>query len=155
MNFFKLKRNDKEVFFNSDEVLASVDVVRDHAVITGLIPADGENWEVYLVPSNEYCEHLLSRVYIAFRDELDNIKRGWIGKTSDEIFSTCYRAVYINDVMNAIDNANASNFDYKVLENWLENPADMVRIICDRITNSNSSDYNESICDFISSGLEV
>ena len=154
MNFFKLKRNDKEVFFNSDEVLASVDVVRDHAVITGLIPADGENWEVYLVPSSEYCEHLLGKVYKAFSDELERIKQSWTYKTPDEICSMCYMAVYISDVMNAIDNADASAFDFKVLESWLEKPEEMVKIICDRITNRNNSDYNEAICDYINHGVE-
>ena len=152
MNFFKLKRNDKEVFFNSDEVLASVDVVRDHAVITGLIPADGENWEVYLVPSSEYCEYLLNEVYKAFSDELENIKQSWTHKTADEICSTCHMAVYISDVMNAIDNADASGFDFEALERWLKDPKKMVETICEYIINRNSSDYNEAICDFINQG---
>lgn len=152
MNFFKLKRNDKEVFFNSDEVLATADVVRDHAVITGLIPADGENWEVSLVPSSEYCEYLLKKVYKAFSDELENIKQSWIGKTPDEICSMCYMAVYISDVMNAIDNADASDFDFEALERWLKDPKKMVETICECITNRNSSDYNEAICDFINQG---
>ena len=152
MNFFKLKRNDKEVFFNSDEVLATADVVRDHAVITGLIPADGENWEVSLVPSSEYCEYLLKKVYKAFSDELENIKQSWIGKTPDEICSMCYMAVYISDVMNAIDDADAKDFDFEVLERWLKDPKGMVKTICEFITNRNSSDYNEAICDFINKG---
>ena len=152
MNFFKLKRNDKEVFFNSDEVLATADVVRDHAVITGLIPADGENWEVSLVPSSEYCEYLLKKVYDAFSDELENIKQSWTHKTPDEICSMCYMAVYISDVMNAIDNADASDFDFEALERWLKEPKEMVKTICERITNRNSSDYNEAICDFINQG---
>lgn len=152
MNFFKLKHNDKEVFFNSDEVLATADVVRDHAVITGLIPADGENWEVSLVPSSEYCEYLLKKVYDAFGDELENIKQSWIGKTPDEICSMCYMAVYISDVMNAIDNADAEDFDFEALERWLKDPKKMVETICECITNRNSSDYNEAICDFINQG---
>jgi len=152
MNFFKLKRNDKEVFFNSDEVLATADVVRDHAVITGLIPADGENWEVSLVPSSEYCEYLLKKVYKAFSDELENIKQSWTHKTPDEICSMCYMAVYISDVMNAIDNADASGFDFEALERWLKDPKKMVETICECITNRNSSDYNEAICDFINQG---
>ena len=154
MNFFKLKRNNKEVFFNSDEVLATADVVRDHAVITGLIPADGENWEVSLVPSSEYCEYLLKKVYKAFSDELESIKQSWIGKNPDEICSMCYMAVYIRDVMNALDNADASDFDFEALEKWLQDPKEMVKVICDYITNRNSSDYNESICDYINQGLE-
>ena len=154
MNFFKLKRNDKEVFFSSDEVLATADVVIDYAVIAGLIPADGENWEVSLVPSSEYCEYLLKKVYKAFSDELENIKQSWIHKTPDEICSMCYMAVYISDVMNALEDADASDFEFKVLENWLENPKEMVKIICDRITYRNSSDYNEAICDYISQGME-
>lgn len=154
MNFFKLKRNDKEVFFNSNEVLATADVVRDHAVITGLIPADGENWEVSLVPSSEYCEYLIQEIYKVFSDELDNIKKSWTHKTPDEICSMCYMAVYINDVMNALDNADASDFNFETLEKWLQDPKEMVRIVCDFITNRNSSDYNEAICDFISQGTE-
>lgn len=154
MNFFKLKRNDKEVFFSSDEVLATADVVRDYAVIAGLIPVDGENWEVSLVPSSEYCEYLLKKVYKAFSDELENIKQSWVHKTPDEICSMCYMAVYISDVMNALEDADASDFDFKVLESWLENPKEMVKVICDRITYRNSSDYNEAICDYISQGME-
>lgn len=154
MNFFKLKRNDKEVFLNSDEVLATIDVVRDHAVITGLIPADGENWEVYLVPSSEYCEHLLRKVYKAFSDELERIKQSWTHKTPDEICSMCYMAVYISDIMNALDNADASDFDFETLEKWLQDPKEMIRLVCDFITNRNSSDYNEAICNFISQGTE-
>lgn len=152
MNFFKLTRNDKEVFFNSDEVLATAVVVRDHAVITGLIHADGETWEVSLVPSSEYCEYLLKKVYKAFSNELENIKQSWIGKTPDEICSMCYMAVYISDVMNAIDNADASGFDFETLERWLKDPKKMVETICECITNRNSSDYNEAICDFINQG---
>jgi len=152
MNFFKLKHKDKEVFLNSDEVLTTADVVRDHAVITGLIPADGENWEVLLVPSSEYCEYLLKKVYKAFSDELENIKQSWTHKTPDEICSMCYMAVYISDVMNAIDNADASGFDFEALERWLKDPKKMVETICECITNRNSSDYNEAICDFINQG---
>ena len=152
MNFFKLKHNDKEVFFNSDEVLATADVVRDHAVITGLIPADGENWEVFLVPSSEYCEYLLKKVYDAFSDELENIKQSWTHKTPDEICSMCYMAVYISDVLNAIDNADAEDFEFEALERWLKDPKKMVETICECITTRNSSDYNEAICDFINQG---
>jgi len=152
MNFFKLKHKDKEVFLNSDEVLTTADVVRDHAVITGLIPADGENWEVLLVPSSEYCEYLLKKVYDAFNDELENIKQSWTHKTPDEICSMCYMAVYISDVMNAIDDADAKDFDFEVLERWLKDPKGMVKTICEFITNRNSSDYNEAICDFINKG---
>ena len=154
MNFFKLKHNDKEVFFNSDEVLTSAEVVRDHAVITGLIHADGENWEVYLVPSSEYCEYLLKKVYDAFNDELESIKQSWVHMTPDEICSTCYMAVYISDIMNAIDNADAETFDFKALEKRLENPKEMVKNVCEFITNRNSSDYNEAICDLINQGQE-
>ena len=64
-------------------------------------------------------------------------------------------AVYISDVLNALDNADASDFDFDVLEKWLKDPNNMVKVICDRITFRNSSDYNEAICDYIRQGLEA
>ena len=94
----------------------------------------------------------MSRVYTAFSNELENIKQSWIHKTPDEICSMCYMAVYISDVMNAIDNADASDFDFEALERWLKDPKKMVETICECITNRNSSDYNEAICDFINQG---
>ena len=57
-------------------------------------------------------------------------------------------------IMNALDNADASDFDLEVLENWLKNPKDMVQVICDRIINRNCSDYNETICAYIGQGIE-
>ena len=154
MKFYKLKHNDKEVFLSSDEILLPTDFVSDYATITGLIPADGEKWEVCLVTPNEYCKHLMDKVYKAFSDELETIKQSWIAKTVDEICSTCYMAVYISDVLNVLDDADASGFNYEVLESWLKNPKDMVNIICNRIINHNCSSYNESICDYINQGLE-
>ena len=67
----------------------------------------------------------------------------------------CYRAVYISDVMNVLENSDVADFNFEVLENWLENPKKMVDVICDRIINRSCSDYNESICDYINQGLEA
>lgn len=58
-------------------------------------------------------------------------------------------SIYISDVMNAIANAGAEDFDFEALEKWLKEPKKMVKTVCEFITNRNSSDYNESICDFI------
>lgn len=154
MNFFKLKHNDKEVFFRTDEILTTTNVVKDYATKNKLISADEENGEVYSVPSSKYCQYLLKKVYDAFGDELENIKQSWIRKTPDEICSMCYTAVYISDVMNAIDNADAENFDFEALERRLENPKKMIKTTCDYIVGLNSSDYNEAICDFINKGQE-
>lgn len=154
MRFYKLKKNDKEVFLNSDQILLSTDAIKDYATITGAIPADEENWEVLMVSLSEYCEHLMQEVYKTFSDELESIKQSWTHKTPDEICSMCYRAVYISDVMNVLENSDIADFNFEVLEKWLKNPKKMVDVICDRIINRNSSDYNEAICDYINHGLE-
>lgn len=155
MIFYKMKNKDKEVFIKSNEVLLTKDDIKNYAVKNNIVEEDDEWNEAYLVPTSDYTEHLLSRVYTAFSDELENIKQSWIHKSPDEICGMCYMAVYISDVMNALDNADASDFDFETLEKWLRNPKNMVKVICDRITNRNSSDYNEAICDYISQGLEA
>lgn len=155
MIFYKMKNKDKEVFIKSNEVLLTKDDIKNYAVKNNIVEEDVEWNEAYLVPTSDYTKHLLSRVYTAFSDELENIKRSWIYKTPDEICGMCYMAVYISDVLNALDNADASDFDFDVLEKWLKDPNNMVKVICDRITFHNSSDYNEAICDYISQGLEA
>lgn len=155
MIFYKMKNKDKEVFVKSKDVLLTKDDIRAFAVKNNIIEDDVEWNEAYLVPTSDYTEHLLSRVYTAFSNELENIKQSWTHKTPDEICSMCYMAVYISDVMNVLDNADASDFDYEVLEKWLQDPEKMVKVVCDRITNRNCSDYNEEIYDFISQGSEV
>lgn len=152
MIFYKMKNKDKEVFIKSNEVLLTKDDIREFAIKNNIVEEDVEWNEAYLVPTSGYTEHLLSRVYTAFSNELENIKQSWIHKTPDEICSMCYMAVYISDVMNAIDNADASDFDFEALERWLKDPKKMVETICECITNRNSSDYNEAICDFINQG---
>lgn len=155
MIFYKIKNKDKEVFIKSNEVLLTKDDIKNYAVKNNIVEEDVEWNEAYLVPTSDYTEYLLSKVYTAFSDELENIKQSWFHKSPDEICGMCYMAVYISDVMNALDNADASDFDFETLEKWLRNPKNMVKVICDRITNRNSSDYNEAICDYISQGLEA
>lgn len=155
MNFFKIKNNNKEVFFSSDKELFSTEAVKDYALETGLITNDSGNWEVYLIPSSEYCEHLVDKIYNTFSNELENIKQSWIGKSPDEICSMSYMATNISDVMNALDNADASSFDFEVLENWLKVPKRMVDVICNLITERDSSDYNETICSYFNQGMVV
>ena len=152
MIFYKMKNKYKEVCIKSNDVLLTKDDIKEFAVKNNIVEEDVEWNEAYLVPTSDYKEHLLSRVYTAFSNELENIKQSWIHKTPDEICSMCYMAVYISDVMNAIDNADASDFDFEALERWLKDPKKMVETICECITNRNSSDYNEAICDFINQG---
>ena len=152
MIFYKMKNKDKEVFIKSNEVLLTKDDIREFAIKNNIVEEDVEWNEAYLVPTSDYTEHLLSRIYTAFSNELESIKQSWICKTPDEICNMCYMAVYISDVMNAIDNADASDFDFEALERWLKDPKKMVETICECITTSNSSDYNEAICDFINQG---
>ena len=152
MNFYKLKSKDKEIFIKSKDVLLTKNDIIHYAVENYIVEGDMEWNEAYLVPSSDYAEHLLSKVYDAFGEELEKIKQSWLRKTPDEICSMCYMAVYISDAMNAIDNADAADFEIDVLEKWLKDPKDMVQVICDRITNRNCGDYNEAICDFINLG---
>ena len=153
MKYYKLKNKETQVFIKTNEVLLTKSDIIKYAVENGIVEKNSCWNEAYLVPSSDYAEHLLSRVYDAFRNELERIKRSWIHKTPDEICSMCYMAVYISDVMNALDNADASFFDFESLEKWLRNPKEMIKVICDYITNLNNSDYNEAICDFINQGL--
>lgn len=154
MIFYKMKNEDKELFIKSEELFLRKDEIFRYAVRNNIVKADDEWNEAYIITSGDYIRHLLSKVYKAFSDELEDIMHGWVGKSPDEIYSICYKAVYINDIMNALDNADASDFDLEVLENWLKNPKDMVQVICDRIINRNCSDYNEAICAYISQGIE-
>ena len=149
-----MKNKDNEIFIRSEKILLTKDDIRNYAIKNNIVEDDVEWNEAYRIPSSEYAEHLLLRVYTAFSDELENIKRSWTNKTLDEICSMCYMVVYISDAMNAIDNADASDFEIDALEKWLEDPKGMVKVICECITNRNSSDYNEFICDFINQGLE-
>ena len=47
----------------------------------------------------------------------------------------CYMAVYISDVMNAIDNADASDFDFEALERW-RNKRLVIRLGVERELNT-------------------
>ena len=149
MIFYKMKNKDKEVFIKSEEVLLTKEDIKNYAVQHNVVENDIDWNEAYLVPSSDYAGYLLSKIYDAFSEELENIKKNWTCMTPDEICSTCYMAVYISDVMNAINNADAEDFDFEALEKWLKDPEKMVKTVCEFITNRNSSDYNESICDFI------
>ena len=151
MIFYKMKNKDKEIFIKTNEVLLTKEDIRNYAVMNNIVEDDDWN-EAYLVPADDYTGHLLAKVYDAFRKELESIKQSWTHKTPDEICSMCYMAVYISDVMNAIDNADASYFDFEILEKWLQNPEEMVKIVCNCIINRDNSEYNEAICDFINQG---
>lgn len=154
MLFYRIKNNYTEVCFRTDAPLYTSEEVTKYAMDTGIVEKSDERFEVCTIPSDEYREYLLKKIYRIFSKHLGEVKQSWVGKSINEICHECYRAVYITDVMHVIDDTDPSQFDYEVLEKWLENPEKLVKTVCDRIMSRENSDYNESICDYINQGLE-
>ena len=77
MIFYKMKNKNKEVFIKSNEVLLTKDDIKEFAIKNNIVEEDVEWNEAYLVPTSDYTEHLLSRIYTAFSNELENIKQTW------------------------------------------------------------------------------
>lgn len=154
MTIFKLKNNENEVFFRTNEALYTEDVVREYAIHNHLVDEGSDKPEVYVVTEEDYTKYLIKKIYDTFSNCLEEIKQSWNGKSPDAICGECYIVVYMSDIMYVLDETDPSMFDYRILEKWIDNPDKMIKILCDRITNRNSYDYNETICNYINQGLE-
>lgn len=53
-----------------------------------------------------------------------------------------------------VSQADESGYTNHLLGEMLDNPEEMVKIICSRVENGDFSCYNERICSYIASGLE-
>ena len=158
MNFYKISAlsYEESVVFRCEENYNSNSVVLDYAVKNNILSESfvTKSLTISRVDEAEYKNHLLGKMYEAFYKELEKIKESWKSKTPDEICSECYKVVYIGDIMHILSETDSSVFEYDVLEKWLDNPEEMVKIICSRVENGDFSCYNERICSYIASGLE-
>lgn len=158
MNFYKISTLgcEESVVFRCEENYNSNSMALDYAVKNKILPESFETrtLTVSQADETEYTNHLLGKMYEAFYKELEKIKESWKSKTPDEICSECYKAVYIGDIMYILSETDPSVFEYGVLEKWLDNPDEMVKIIFNRVENGDFSSYNDRICRYIAYGLE-
>jgi len=153
--FYKIKNNETVVYFRADAPLYTSEEVTRYAMENGLVEKSDKRFEAFTAPSDEYREYLVNKIYTIFGKYLDEIKSSWTKKSLDEIMADCQMTVYISDIMHVFDDADATMFDYEALEQWLAEPDKMVTVLCDRVRDRSSSDYNEAIFEFINQGLEV
>ena len=158
MNFYKINALgcEESIVFRCEENYNSNSMALDYAVKNNILPESFEVRTLTVSQADEsgYTNHLLGEMYEAFYKKLEKIKESWKSKTPDEICSECYKAIYIGDIMHILSETDSSVFEYDVLEKWLDNPEEMVKIICSRVENGDFSCYNERICSYIASGLE-
>jgi len=154
MLFYKVKNNETTVCFRTDEVLYATEEVVKYAMENGLIEKSDKSYEVYTISSDEYREYMLKKISNVFDNHLEEIKKSWQNKSSDEICDDCQKVVYISDIINVLCDTSPSFFDFEGLEAWASNPDKIVELLCKRLEGHSSSDYNESICDCINQGLE-
>lgn len=158
MRFYKISSisSEKSIVFRCVENYNSNSMALDYAVKNNILPESflTKSLTISQVGEAEYISYLLEKMYNVFYVELERIKESWKNKTPDEICSECYKAVYIGDIMHVLSETDQDVFEYGVLEKWLDNPDEMVKIICNRVENGDFSCYNERICSYIASGLE-
>ena len=154
MLFYKVKNNENVVCFRTDEVLYATEEVVNYAMDKGLIEKSDKRYEAFTISSDEYREYLLKKISRVFDNHLEDIKKSWQNKSSDEICNDCQTVVYINDIIHILCDTSPSFFDFERLEAWVSSPDKIVELLCKRLEGQSSSDYNESICDYINQGLE-
>ena len=158
MIFYKINALgcEESIVFRCVENYNSNSMVLDYAVKNNILPDSfvTKSLTISRVDEVEYENYLLGKMHEAFYKELEKIKESWKNKTPDEICSECYKAVYISDIMHVLSETDSFVFEYDVLEKWLDNPEEMVKIICSRVENGDFSSYNDRICRYIAYGLE-
>ena len=97
---------------------------------------------------------MLNKISSVFDKHLDEIKKSWQSKNSDEICNDCQKVVYISDIINVLCGTEPALFNFEMLESWVNNPEKIVELLCKRLEGQSSSDYNEAILDYINQGLE-
>lgn len=93
-------------------------------------------------------------MYKIFNSRLDSILKSWQTKKPIEICNDCMLVVCICDIMNVLDNNEATMFSEKDLEKWLEKPENIVDDLCNEIINRNCDSYNEMLTSYINRGME-
>ena len=154
MLFYKVRNNETAVCFRTDEVLYATEEVVKYAMDNGFIEKSDKRYEAFTISSDEYRKYMLDKISSVFDKHLDEIKESWRSKNSDEICNDCQKVVYISDIINVLCDTEPALFDFEILESWVNNPEKIVELLCKRIEGQSSSDYNETILDYINQGLE-
>lgn len=154
MLFYKVRNNETVVCFRTDEVLYVTEEVVKYAMDNGFIEKSDKRYEAFTISSDEYRKYMLNKISSVFDKHLDEIKKSWQSKNSDEICNDCQKVVYISDIINVLCDTEPALFDFEMLESWVNNPEKIVELLCKRLEGQSSSDYNEAILDYINQGLE-
>lgn len=154
MLFYKVRNNETVVCFRTDEVLYTTEEVVKYAMDNGFIEKSDKRYEAFTISSDEYRKYMLNKISSVFDKHLDEIKKSWQSKNSDEICNDCQKVVYISDIINVLCDTEPALFDFEMLESWVNNPEKIVELLCKRLEGQSSSDYNEAILDYINQGLE-
>lgn len=154
MLFYKVRNNETVVCFRTDEVLYATEEVVKYAMDNGFIEKSDKRYEAFTISSDEYRKYMLNKISSVFDKHLDEIKKSWQSKNSDEICNDCQIVVYISDIINVLCDTEPALFDFEMLESWVNNPEKIVELLCKRLEGQSSSDYNEAILDYINQGLE-
>lgn len=154
MLFYKVRNNETVVCFRTDEVLYATEEVVKYAMDNGFIEKSYKRYEAFTISSDEYRKYMLNKISSVFDKHLDEIKKSWQSKNSDEICNDCQKVVYISDIINVLCDTEPALFDFEMLESWVNNPEKIVELLCKRLEGQSSSDYNEAILDYINQGLE-
>ena len=154
MLFYKVRNNETVVCFRTDEVLYATEEVVKYAMDNGFIEKSDKRYEAFTISSDEYRKYMLNKISSVFDKHLDEIKKSWQSKNSDEICNDCQIVVYISDIINVLCDTEPTLFDFEMLESWVNNPEKIVELLCKRLEGQSSSDYNEAILDYINQGLE-
>lgn len=154
MLFYKVRNNETVVCFRTDEVLYATEEVVKYAMDNGFIEKSDKRYEAFTISSDEYRKYMLNKISSVFDKYLDEIKKSWQSKNSDEICNDCQKVVYISDIINVLCDTEPALFDFEMLESWVNNPEKIVELLCKRLEGQSSSDYNEAILDYINQGLE-
>jgi len=154
MLFYKVRNNETVVCFRTDEVLYATEEVVKYAMDNGFIEKSDKRYETFTISSDEYRKYMLNKISSVFDKHLDEIKKSWQSKNSDEICNDCQKVVYISDIINVLCDTEPALFDFEMLESWVNNPEKIVELLCKRLEGQSSSDYNEAILDYINQGLE-
>lgn len=158
MYYYKISiaHNFDYIVFKCDNEHKETALVLDSAVKNNFLPTDwiGEELCVEQAEQSDYILYLVNEIYGLFRERLEKLKQGWMHKTSNEIYGECSLAVCIGDIMNVLDNAEATEFSEKALEEWLKSPETIVDGLCGKIIERDCSDYNETVLGFINRETE-
>ncbi|MBE5040784.1 hypothetical protein [Ructibacterium gallinarum] len=164
MRFYKVKnmRDDVESVFRHEKGFGSKKSAKRHLCETGLFGENlpDEEIEIAEIEEESYTEFLLEKIAVLFAEQLDELKRHFTelsfeDMSVDEIARECYRFDIMSNLKFVLEDAAASYFEYKALEQWLAHPDKLVERLCDRVFNRDCSDENFALYDMINMGWEA